>query len=173
MSFNSKPHSIQAGLTLLEVIFATALLLVFSLVIFTPQEIIQRRQAEYELKTALHDMRGALDQFYLDRGERATSIYSLMTIPRKDGGGFYLRNFPLNPFTASTQWSIRATDADEAATIDLGWTFICSPQATLPLDAGIINIRVPSIPATTLSGVASCVFDDNFVSLNGIPYYKW
>ncbi|MBF0406034.1 MAG: type II secretion system protein [Candidatus Riflebacteria bacterium] len=161
------------GSTIIEMLVATALLLLFAVVAFTPQEITQRRQQEEDLRIALKDMRSAIDRYHAEKGQLPTSINTLITTKSSDGGCF-LRSFPLNPFTASTQWSIRATDVNElaAALPEGGWTFITRPGATLPFDAGISNIRVPASKATSVSGMIY-EFDADFKGLNGVPYFKW
>jgi len=142
------------GFTLLEVVIASALVLVLSYAAFQTADIVDQREKEEQLRVSLQEMRAALDQFHQENLRFPDSIQELLTAPRSLGA-FYLRRFPLNPMFASTTWEI-ASQTSLTESEDF-WLKIYSADTSLP-DGPIIDIRCPPEAGT---------------GLNGIPYHHW
>jgi len=139
----------RQGFTLLEVVIASALILVLSYAAFQTADIVSQREKEEQLRISLQEMRAALDQFHQENLRFPDSIHELLTAPRSLGA-FYLRRFPLNPMFASTSWEI-ASQTSLTGTEDY-WLKICNADSSFP-DGRVIDIRCPPEAGTGLNGI--------------------
>lgn len=144
----------RKGFTLLEVVVASALILILSYAAFQTADIVTQREKEEQLRITLLEMRSALDQFHQENLRFPDSIHELLTAPRSLGA-FYLRRFPLNPILASTAWEI-ASQTSLTGLTDY-WLKIYTADSSIP-DGQVIDIRCPPEAGT---------------GLNGIPYEQW
>lgn len=117
-----------AGLTLVEVVCATAILLVLAGVAMPVASTMVKRQKELELRRNLRQIREAIDRFQADV-ERIPSMKEKLDAVNKDDGypeemewlveGFdigdaagtklkYLRRIPRDPMTGEREWAFRS-----------------------------------------------------------------
>jgi general secretion pathway protein G len=146
----------RQGFSLVEVVVVSGLVLMISLVAFQTAEIVTQREKEDRLRSALLEMRAALDAFHQDQIRFPDTITELLTTPRP-GGGFYLRRLPLNPLNQpfpAVKWEISGRTSREGTT-DV-WVEITDPAPTIGLP--IVDIRCPAAAGT---------------GLNGLPYFQW
>jgi general secretion pathway protein G len=126
-----KPRD-QRGLTLVELVAVSAVLLIMAGVTFPVANTMVKRQKELQLRRALRTMRVALDRFeqdverfpgirvkYLDRAneegypEELKWLYEGVDIGDVAGTKIkYLRRLPLDPMTGDTEWTTRSTRDD-------------------------------------------------------------
>ncbi len=124
------------GFTFIELVVATAVLMVLASAAIPLARVSIRRQKESELRRDLRDMRTAIDKFkdYADAGavasqqlqvgcENYPSSLQLLVdgVPRtNDASGRLiklLRRIPVDPLTNSTDWGMRSyTDAPDSTT---------------------------------------------------------
>ena len=112
------------GFTLIELIVATAILVILTVLAIPLARVTIKRERERELRTALWEMRDAIDRYKdaADRGAFQTKVGSegyppdLDTLVKGvDVGGKkvrFLRKIPLDPMTNSTEWGMRAMKDD-------------------------------------------------------------
>lgn len=112
------------GFTLIELIVATAILVVLTGLAIPMARISIKREKEHELRAALWEMRDAIDRYKdaADRGGFQTKVGSegyppdLDTLVKGvDVGGKkirFLRKIPTDPMTNSTDWGLRAMKDD-------------------------------------------------------------
>jgi general secretion pathway protein G len=114
----------QHGFSLLELIIATAILLVLSTMVIPTARLTIKREKERRLRADLWEMRDAIDRYKLDadRGAFQTKVDSqgyppdLETLVKGvDVQGKkvrYLRSIPIDPMTNSTEWGMRSMQDD-------------------------------------------------------------
>jgi general secretion pathway protein G len=112
------------GFTLIELIVATAILVILTGLAIPLARVTIKRERERELRTALWEMRDAIDRYKdaADRGAFQTKVGSegyppdLDTLVKGvDVGGKkvrFLRKIPMDPMTNSTEWGMRAMKDD-------------------------------------------------------------
>ena len=119
----------EAGMTLLELIIATTILLILSSAALPIARFTIVREREKELRRDLRDMRSAIDRYkdYSDRGMIRTEVGSEGYPPDLDtlvkgvalgGSGAngknlrFLRRVPVDPMTGQTDWGMRSIQDD-------------------------------------------------------------
>ena len=114
----------SGGFTLIELIVATAILVILTGLAIPLARVTIKRERERELRTALWEMRDAIDRYKdaADRGAFQTKVGSegyppdLDTLVKGvDVGGKkvrFLRKIPMDPMTNSTEWGMRAMKDD-------------------------------------------------------------
>jgi general secretion pathway protein G len=117
-------RSKAGGFTLIELIVATAILVILTGLAVPMARISIKRDKEHELRAALWEMRDAIDRYKdaADRGAFQTKVGSegyppdLDTLVKGvDVGGKklrFLRRIPNDPMTNSTDWGLRAMKDD-------------------------------------------------------------
>jgi general secretion pathway protein G len=114
----------QRGLTLLELIVATAILLVLSTMALPLARLTIQRQRERQLRIDLWEMRDAIDRYknLADRGGFQMKVDSQGYPPDLDtlvkgvdvqGTKIrFLRKIPIDPMTGTTEWGLRSMQDD-------------------------------------------------------------
>lgn len=118
------------GLTLIELVAATSILLILSTLALPLAQVRIRREKEMELRRALRDIRTAIDR-YKDAADRnliavevGTEGYPpdfetlVMGVPlagKPDRRVRFLRRIPLDPMTNSTDWGLRSVQDEPNA----------------------------------------------------------
>ena len=148
-------QSINRGFSLIELVVATSLILLLSVVAVPMLDITSQREKEENLRITLNEMRGALDLYLQDHSAYPASIGTLLTHPRNDGFGFYLRRFPLNPIVSKADWEISGRTT--IGGVGDVWASCTSAGFTLPGLQPIVDIRCP----------------DYGTAINGINYREW
>ena len=122
--FGMRWRSKAGGFTLIELIVATAILVILTGLAVPMARISIKRDKEHELRAALWEMRDAIDRYKdaADRGAFQTKVGSegyppdLDTLVKGvDVGGKklrFLRRIPNDPMTNSTDWGLRAMKDD-------------------------------------------------------------
>jgi general secretion pathway protein G len=112
------------GFSLLELIIATAILMILSTMVLPMARLSIKREKEHILRSDLWEMRDAIDRYKLDadRGAFQTKIDSqgyppdLETLVKGvDVQGKkirYLRKIPTDPMTNTTEWGLRSMQDD-------------------------------------------------------------
>jgi general secretion pathway protein G len=112
------------GFSLLELIIATAILLILSTMAVPMARLSIKREKERRLRADLWEMRDAIDRYKLDADRQAFQI-------KVDSQGYppdletlvkgvdvqgkkvrYLRRIPIDPMTNSTEWGMRSMQDD-------------------------------------------------------------
>jgi general secretion pathway protein G len=126
-------RSAQAGMTLLELIIACAILLILSSAALPIARFTIVRQREKELRQDLRDMRNAIDRYkdLADRNMIRTELGSEGYPPDLDtlvkgvalgaSGGSgknirFLRRVPVDPMTGNADWGLRSVQDDPDST---------------------------------------------------------
>jgi general secretion pathway protein G len=121
---NGRLRGSPCGFSLLELIIATAILMILSTMVLPLARVTIKREKERELRTDLWEMRDAIDRYKLDadRGAFQTKVDSqgyppdLETLVKGvDVQGKkvrYLRKIPIDPMTNSTEWGMRSMQDD-------------------------------------------------------------
>jgi len=114
----------EPGFTLLELIIATAILVVLSTMVIPLARVTIQREKERELRFDLWEMRDAIDRYNdaADRGGFQTKVDSqnyppdLETLVKGvDVQGKkirFLRKIPVDPMTGTTEWGLRSMQDD-------------------------------------------------------------
>ncbi|HTA50771.1 MAG TPA: type II secretion system protein, partial [Verrucomicrobiae bacterium] len=114
----------DCGFTLLELIIATAILLVLSSMVVPMTRVVVQREREKQLRNDLWEMRDAIDRYKdaADRGGFRTKVDSqnyppdLETLVKgEDVQGKkvrFLRKIPIDPMTGTTEWGLRSMQDD-------------------------------------------------------------
>jgi general secretion pathway protein G len=112
------------GFTLIELIVATAILVILTTLALPLARVTIKRDREHELRRDLWMMRDAIDRYKdaADRGGFQTKVGSenwppdLETLVKGvDVGGKkvrFLRQIPIDPMTGTTEWGLRSTQDD-------------------------------------------------------------
>jgi general secretion pathway protein G len=112
------------GFTLIELIVATAILLILSTLAIPLARVSIKREKEHQLRRALWDMRDAIDRYKdaADRGAFQTKVGSENYPPDLDSlvKGVdvqgkklkFLRKIPIDPMTNSTEWGMHSMQDD-------------------------------------------------------------
>ena len=114
----------EQGFTLLELIIATAILLVLSTMAVPMARLTIKREKERRLRADLWEMRDAIDRYKLDADRQAFQI-------KVDSQGYppdletlvkgvdvqgkkvrYLRKIQIDPMTGTTEWGLRSMQDD-------------------------------------------------------------
>ena len=114
----------EGGFTLLELIIATAILLILSTMAVPMARLSIKREKERRLRADLWEMRDAIDRYKIDADRNAfqTKVDSqgyppdLETLVKGvDVQGKkvrYLRKLPIDPMTGTTEWGMRSMQDD-------------------------------------------------------------
>ena len=117
-------RSVPSGFTLIELIVATAILLILTSLAVPLARVTIKREREHELRRDLWEMRDAIDRYKNDgdRGAFQVKVGSfgyppdLETLVKgQDEGGKkvrYLRKIPVDPMTGTTEWGMRSMQDD-------------------------------------------------------------
>jgi general secretion pathway protein G len=117
-------NRLEPGFTLLELIIATAILVVLSTMVIPTARLTIKRAKEKELRFDLWEMRDAIDRYKdaADRGGFQTKVDSqnyppdLETLVKGvDVQGKkvrFLRSIPIDPMTGTTEWGLRSMQDD-------------------------------------------------------------
>ncbi|HXE30676.1 MAG TPA: type II secretion system protein [Terriglobales bacterium] len=113
-----------AGMTLIELIVATSILLVLTSMALPLARVTIQRQREHQLRAALDEMRGAIDR-YKDAADRGLIQVQLDTqgyppdldtlvqgVPMGTEKIHFLRAIPKDPMTNSYDWGLRSVQDD-------------------------------------------------------------
>jgi general secretion pathway protein G len=112
------------GFTLIELIVATAILIILTSLAIPLARVSIKREKERELRRALWDMRDAIDRYKdaTDRGAIQTKLDSggyppdLETLVKGVEVGpkklVFLRKIPVDPMTNSAEWGMRSMQDD-------------------------------------------------------------
>ncbi len=121
----------QAGMTLLELVVACAILMVLASAAVPVARVTVKRQKETELRQALREMRTAIDR-YKDAADRnlirvevgtegyppdlETLVKGVAIGPGGDRRLRFLRRIPVDPMTGRADWGLRAVQDDPDST---------------------------------------------------------
>jgi len=121
----------QAGMTLLELVVACAILMVLASAAVPVARVTVKRQKETELRQALREMRTAIDR-YKDAADRnlirvevgtegyppdlETLVKGVTIGPGGDRRLRFLRRIPVDPMTGRADWGLRAVQDDPDST---------------------------------------------------------
>ena len=117
----------QGGMTLLELIIATSILLILASAALPITRMAIKRQKEFELREALRDMRSAIDR-YKDAADKNLIQVELGTegypktldvlvvgvelVTAKERHVRFLRRIPVDPMTGRPDWGMRSVQDD-------------------------------------------------------------
>jgi|SRR5579863_8140708 general secretion pathway protein G len=124
--FGSTPRSAKCwrGFTIIELIVATALLVILTSLAIPLARVTIKREKEHELRRDLWEMRDAIDRYKdaADRQAFRTKVDSqgyppdLDTLVKgEDVNGKkvrFLRRIPVDPMTGTTEWGLRSMQDD-------------------------------------------------------------
>jgi len=124
----------QRGLTYLEVMITIAILLILAAAAMPVARTAIKRQKELELRSALREMRDAIDNYkkYADQGlipveglesegyppDLETLVEGVSQVGAVDKKIRFLRRIPKDPMTRTTEWGLRSLQDDPNA---LSW----------------------------------------------------
>ena len=113
------------GFTLLELIIATAILSILTMMALPLARVTIQREREKELRRALWDMRDAIDRYKdaadrnafqtkVDSGGYPPDLETLVKGVEAQGGKKmrFLRSLPIDPMTKSKEWGMRSMQDD-------------------------------------------------------------
>jgi len=121
---SGRPRAVPLGFTLIELIVATAILLILTSLAVPLARVTIKREREHELRRDLWEMRDAIDRYKNDADRGAFQIKAdsfgyppdLETLVKgQDEGGKkvrYLRRIPVDPMTGNTEWGLRSEQDD-------------------------------------------------------------
>ena len=124
MKERTRRRSGARGFTLIELIVATAILIILTGLAVPMARVAIKRQKEHDLRVALWQMRDAIDRYKdaADRGAFQTKVGTegyppdLDTLVKGvDVGGKkvrFLRRIPEDPMTGNTEWGMRSMQDD-------------------------------------------------------------
>src|SRR5438552_4818654 len=123
-SFGNRTMRTNRGFTLVELIIATAILLILSGMAVPMARVTIKRERELELRRDLWMMRDAIDR-YKDAADRAAfrikadslgyppDLDTLVNGEDVNGKKLkFLRRIPIDPMTGNTEWGIRSMQDD-------------------------------------------------------------
>jgi len=118
----------QAGLTYLEVMITIAILLILAAAAMPMVRTAVKRQKELELRSALREMRNAIDNYkkYADQGlipveglqsegyppDLETLVEGVSQVGAVDKKLRFLRRIPKDPMTNTYEWGLRSLQDD-------------------------------------------------------------
>lgn len=129
---HSAPRGAIAGLTLVEVMVTSAVLVVLASAILPLARVSIKRQKEIELRAELREIRRAIDEYkkladqgliQLDvdqegyPGEIEELIEGVEIVGQVDKKAKFLRRIPKDPFTAEREWGLRSYQDDFDSTV--------------------------------------------------------
>src|SRR5207247_633035 len=121
---NQAQHNQSRGFTLIELIVATAILVVLTGLAVPLARVTIKREKEKELRHALWEMRDAIDRYKdaADRGAFQTKVDTFNYPPDLEtlvkgvdvqGKKLrFLRKIPVDPMTKTTEWGLRSMQDD-------------------------------------------------------------
>ena len=127
MHGHSMRHTSQRGMTLLELIIATSILLILASAALPVSRMAIKRQKEFELREYLREMRSAIDRYKdaadknLIQVELGTEGYpkdlnvlvnGIELATAKERRVRLLRRIPVDPMTGRTDWGLRSVQDD-------------------------------------------------------------
>ena len=130
MHGHSMRHTAQRGMTLLELIIATSILMILASAAIPVNRMAIKRQKEFELREYLREMRSAIDRYKdaadknLIQVELGTEGYPKTLEVLVDGVELatakqrrvrFLRRIPVDPMTGRTDWGMRSVQDDPKA----------------------------------------------------------
>jgi len=119
----SMRHTAQRGMTLLELIIATSILMILASAALPVNRMAIKRQKEFELREYLREMRSAIDRYKdaadknLIQVELGTEGYpktlevlvdGIELATAKERRVRFLRRIPVDPMTGRTDWGMRS-----------------------------------------------------------------
>ena len=123
-----RPRSHTAGMTLVELIVATSILLLLTTMALPLARVTIERQREHQLRVALLEMRSAIDR-YKDAADRGLiqiqtdsqgyppDLQTLVDgVPMGTEKLRFLRAIPKDPMTNSYDWGLRSVQDDADST---------------------------------------------------------
>ena len=121
----------EAGFTLMELIIVVAIIGILTTIAIPSFIRSPDKAREAVLKTNLHTMREAFDQYFADKAKYPDSLDTLV----EEG---YLRAIPIDPFTqSSSTWVLQyAEDQGDNATVEEG----ASPPGIFDVHSGSSHI---------------------------------
>lgn len=130
MTTGRRRFLVQSGMTLLELVVASGILLILASVALPTARLTIRRQKEVELRRALREMRDAVDR-YKDLADRnlvqvelgtegyppdlETLVKGVKLAGAVDRRVRFLRRIPEDPMTGNTEWGLRSVQDDADA----------------------------------------------------------
>ena len=123
----SMRQTAQRGMTLLELIIATSILMILASAALPVNRMAIKRQKEFELREYLRDMRSAIDRYKdaadknLIQVELGTEGYpkdldvlvnGIELATAKERRVRFLRRIPVDPMTGRTDWGMRSVQDD-------------------------------------------------------------
>ena len=123
MQSYSMRHTAQRGMTLLELIIATSILMILASAALPVNRMAIKRQKEFELREYLREMRSAIDRYKdaadknLIQVELGTEGYpktlevlvdGIELATAKERRVRFLRRIPVDPMTGRTDWGMRS-----------------------------------------------------------------
>ena len=156
-------HAAQRGLTLVELVAVSAILLVLASLTLPVANTVRKRQKELELRRSLREVREALDRFQFDVQRFPGIRTNLLSVSNEEGypeeldwlvEGVdtgqavdiklkYLRRLPVDPITGKREWGTRSSRD--------------RPDALFTDGVNIFDVYSKS----------------DKVGLNGVPYSQW
>ena len=148
----------QAGYTLAELVMVAAVMVTLASVTLPVIKFTAKRTKEMELRAALREMRGAIDEYkrYSDMGlipvdlgtegypaELEVLVEGVELVGQVDKKHKFLRRLPMDPMTGKDEWGLRSFQDEHDST---SWG-----------GEDVFDVY-------SLSGA---------VGLNGVPYRKW
>ncbi len=123
-SSSNEPRSGERGLTLLELVVATTMLLVLDTMALPLARVKVKRDREIQLRWALREMREAIDRYkdacdlklieqdpdndcYPESLEQLVEGMQLVASPDSDRKVRFLRRIPVDPMTGRDDWNMR------------------------------------------------------------------
>jgi general secretion pathway protein G len=123
--FKAEHGSSERGFTLIELIVATMILSILTMMAIPLARVTIQREKEKQLRTALWEMRDAIDRYKdaAEQGKFRTKVDSMNYPPDLDelvkgveaqGGKKirFLRSIPEDPMTKSKEWGMRSMQDD-------------------------------------------------------------